>query len=212
MANVVVEEQSLIDIASAIRTKNETENTYKPSEMANAILDITTSEDLSDELNTQETLLNSQTSKISNAIDILKNKATGSSVIPGMKCLTSGSFTPENDITASNYYIPHDLGETPNFFILFVDNGTIDYPSELANCIQSMHYIENPYYYNNTTLRYGTCLTLYGNSSGTLVSNASATLNEQKCTDTELWINTGSTKKLKAGTKYSWVAGVIDGM
>lgn len=42
MANVVVEEQSLIDIASAIRTKNETDNTYKPSEMANAILDITT--------------------------------------------------------------------------------------------------------------------------------------------------------------------------
>lgn len=79
MANVVVEEQSLIDIASAIRTKNETDNTYKPSEMANAILDITTSEDLSSELNTQETLLNNQTSKISNAIDILKGKASGGS-------------------------------------------------------------------------------------------------------------------------------------
>ena len=44
MANVVVEEQSLIDIANAIRTQNETTNTYKPSEMANAILDIPTNE------------------------------------------------------------------------------------------------------------------------------------------------------------------------
>lgn len=79
MANVVVEEQSLIDIASAIRTKNETDNTYKPSEMANAILDITTSEDLSSELNTQETLLDNQTSKISNAINLLQGKATGGS-------------------------------------------------------------------------------------------------------------------------------------
>ena len=35
--NVLVEEKSLQDIANAIRVKNETENTYKPSEMASAI-------------------------------------------------------------------------------------------------------------------------------------------------------------------------------
>lgn len=42
MANVVVEEQSLIDIANAIRTQNGTTDTYKPSEMANAISNIET--------------------------------------------------------------------------------------------------------------------------------------------------------------------------
>lgn len=40
MAVAVIDEQSLVDIADAIRTKNGTENTYKPSDMANAILDI----------------------------------------------------------------------------------------------------------------------------------------------------------------------------
>lgn len=40
MANAIVEEQCLVDIANAIRTKNGTTDTYKPSEMANAILNI----------------------------------------------------------------------------------------------------------------------------------------------------------------------------
>ena len=40
MANVLVDETSLQSIANAIREKNGTENTYKPSEMPQAILDI----------------------------------------------------------------------------------------------------------------------------------------------------------------------------
>lgn len=39
MANVLVEQQSLINIAEAIRTVNKTTTTYKPSEMAQAIID-----------------------------------------------------------------------------------------------------------------------------------------------------------------------------
>lgn len=37
MANVLVEESSLQDIADAIRSKNGTQNTYKPNQMADAI-------------------------------------------------------------------------------------------------------------------------------------------------------------------------------
>lgn len=37
MANVLVEESSLQDIADAIRTKNGTQNTYKPGQMGSAI-------------------------------------------------------------------------------------------------------------------------------------------------------------------------------
>lgn len=40
MANVFVEESSLQDIADAIRSKNGTQNTYKPSQMADAITDL----------------------------------------------------------------------------------------------------------------------------------------------------------------------------
>ena len=40
MSNVLVNEASLQNVASAIRTKNETQNTYTPSQMAQAILDL----------------------------------------------------------------------------------------------------------------------------------------------------------------------------
>lgn len=40
MANVLVQESSLSDIADAIRAKNGTNNTYKPAQMAGAIRDI----------------------------------------------------------------------------------------------------------------------------------------------------------------------------
>ena len=49
MANVVIDDQSLYDIANAIREKNGLETEYKPSEMANAISDITTGEELPEE-------------------------------------------------------------------------------------------------------------------------------------------------------------------
>lgn len=77
MANVVVEEQSLIDIANAIRNKNETSNTYKPSEMASAILDITTSEDLSSEFDNYETYLINQETTIEDIVSALEGKVGG---------------------------------------------------------------------------------------------------------------------------------------
>ena len=77
MAKVLVTDTHLINIANAIRDKKGTEDTYKPSEMASAIQSISGSEDLSSELNTQETLLDSQTNKLIDAINVLKNKASG---------------------------------------------------------------------------------------------------------------------------------------
>lgn len=77
MSIVTIDDTNLTNIANAIREKNGTSNTYKPNEMASAIQDISASEDLSSELNTQETLLNNQVDKISIAINTLKNKASG---------------------------------------------------------------------------------------------------------------------------------------
>lgn len=77
MANVIINDSHLTDIADSIRNKNGTNNKYKPSEMASAIDNITASEDLSSELNTQETLLDNQTSKLSVAINTLRGKAIG---------------------------------------------------------------------------------------------------------------------------------------
>lgn len=42
MANVLIESQTMTDIADAIREKNGTENTYKPADMPQAVRDIET--------------------------------------------------------------------------------------------------------------------------------------------------------------------------
>lgn len=54
------DEQDIQNIADAIRSKSETTQQYKVSEMADAISQITTKEDLSEELNTQDTLIENQ--------------------------------------------------------------------------------------------------------------------------------------------------------
>lgn len=77
MSIVTIDDTNLMNIADAIREKSGTSNIYKPSEMASAIQSISASEDLSSELNTQDTLLNNQTNKLSVAINTLKNKASG---------------------------------------------------------------------------------------------------------------------------------------
>lgn len=50
MAKIITDNQHYADIASAIRTKNETETLYKPSEMASAILEIQGGGDLNFEV------------------------------------------------------------------------------------------------------------------------------------------------------------------
>lgn len=46
MAQVLITETYIEDIADAIRDKNGTENTYTPAQMAQAIEDIETAEDI----------------------------------------------------------------------------------------------------------------------------------------------------------------------
>ena len=55
MANVLVEQQSLVDVGNAIREINGTDNKYKPSEMAQAIID-TKGKSLIDFLENKKTL------------------------------------------------------------------------------------------------------------------------------------------------------------
>ncbi len=57
MAKVLVNDTSLSDIADAIREKNGTSETYKPSEMGDAVREISGAEDLSTELTQQASLI-----------------------------------------------------------------------------------------------------------------------------------------------------------
>ena len=77
MGRVLVTDTHLTNIANAIRYKNGTAATYKPSEMAAAINNITGSEDLSEELNNYETYLSTQETTINDIVSALQDKTTG---------------------------------------------------------------------------------------------------------------------------------------
>ena len=77
MSNVIINNSNLTNIANAIRNKNGSTNTYKPSEMANAINNISISEDLSTELTTQSNLLSNQGTTIDDIKLALQNKSAG---------------------------------------------------------------------------------------------------------------------------------------
>lgn len=80
MASVIINEENLTNIANAIRNKNGSTTTYKPSEMAEAINNIVgsgSSENLTDVLNTQNELISTQEVTVDEIIEILKNKAMG---------------------------------------------------------------------------------------------------------------------------------------
>lgn len=57
MANVLVERQYLQDIADAIRTKGNTQNTYTPPQMASAILNIQGGMDFASPVKIDEVLI-----------------------------------------------------------------------------------------------------------------------------------------------------------
>lgn len=74
---VVINDTHLTDIADSIRSKNGTNNKYKPSEMASAIDNITVSEDLSTELTEQSNLLTNQGTTIDDIKLALQGKIAG---------------------------------------------------------------------------------------------------------------------------------------
>lgn len=82
MANVIINDTHLTDIADSIRGKNGTNNKYKPSEMASAIDSITTKEDLDAELTQQTSLLSNQSDVVDTIKKALVGKGTGSGETP----------------------------------------------------------------------------------------------------------------------------------
>lgn len=107
MANVLVEETSLSNIANAIRNKNGTAAKYKPNEMANAISQITTSEDLTSELTEQNTLITTQETTIDDIASALQGKSAGgggsTEIEDSIVTRTITSYTNDRITTLGNH-------------------------------------------------------------------------------------------------------------
>jgi hypothetical protein len=137
----------------------------------------------------------------------LIGKTAGGGAPSGTLAWASGSFVLDADVS-SMFYIPHGLGRVPNFYVLYTED-------EVASVAEYKGYIHNITYVQDTVehssgVRYGQIYSNYGGSS--IFSNSSAQLTKEECTETDLYINAASTRKLKAGKKYCWVCGVIAGM
>jgi hypothetical protein len=103
MPKVLVTDTNLTNIANAIRSQNGTNTTYKPGEMASAILAIETKEDLSAELSEQEALINNQVIKVAGVRTALQSRiASGEADVEDLTSelsgYSSGLTTQENVI------------------------------------------------------------------------------------------------------------------
>lgn len=102
MGKVLVTDTHLTNIANAIRSKNGTTTTYKPGEMASAINNIQTNEDLSSEFNDYENSLTAQETTIDDIFNALQDKAAGGEVTLQEKTVTP--TTSNQTITADSNY------------------------------------------------------------------------------------------------------------
>ena len=127
---------------------------------------------------------------------------SGSVGLPsGISALASGTFTPESDIT-SYHVVEHGLGVAPNFtYVMLMD--ALD--EAIPNMLISM------FEYGKSGLpkkmEYGQIV--YYDSSGALIqSGTQAAIFDAN----SIYINATSSRALKAGYTYRWVAGVMDGI
>ena len=127
---------------------------------------------------------------------------SGSVGLPsGISALASGTFTPESDIT-SYHVVEHGLGVAPNFtYVMLMD--ALD--EAIPNMLISM------FEYGKSGLpkkmEYGQIV--YYDSSGALIqSGTQAAIFDAN----SIYINATSSRTLKAGYTYRWVAGVMDGI
>ena len=135
MANVIINDTHLNNIADSIRSKNGTNTKYKPSEMATAISNIPVGEDVTIEVTQQNDLIVAQSVTIDDIKLALQNKSAGGGeeIVLQEKTITptksSQTITPDENYDGLSKVTVNPIGEEyviPTGTLEITSNGTHD--------------------------------------------------------------------------------------
>lgn len=121
--------------------------------------------------------------------------------------IKTGTFTSTSDKTGAQYLM-HDLGVTPNVFILYYD-GVVD-ASDFSNVTFLVAYIGKEHKTGSTEYL-GHQTYHYGNSSGSFAYSGYSVTTDWHIGPELFKFNVGTTK-IKAGLTYNWIAARIEGL
>lgn len=123
--------------------------------------------------------------------------------------LTSGSFVVDTDLS-SNYVVEHNLGEKPNFFLVY--SNTIASSTDWINYLYAQLCLGS-IFYTGSTRRRNFVMSYIGKSDGTGFTTSSVVSGSPpNCTDNTFTMNITSNRKLKAHSTYYWICGKIKGL
>ena len=139
-------------------------------------------------------------------------EAGGSSGLPsGISEIATGTFTPTSDVTAG-YSVSHGLTREPSF-VLVVVTGDVSLFDDLVGYYYYMYLCIGKKYTHGTTVRYGSYYSQTGGDTAGLSDTQSVMSSDTYASylnNLTFVIPATSTRILKAGTTYRWVAGVVD--
>lgn len=127
---------------------------------------------------------------------------SGGGLPAGVTALDFGTFTPTEDI-ASDYPIYHNLGQTPNFFIFYTkDKVSID---DVAGYCFAQFAISHRIISGNAFYAVG-----FASASKMVQTTMALTELETALASNLFVVDAASSRKLKGGTTYNWMCGVVD--
>lgn len=132
-------------------------------------------------------------------LGVIGTLATGGGLPEGIAAVSVGTYTPVSESTSA-VNIPHDLGEIPDFGVMYAEG-------EITSANFSTYICAYALMPQLDGTQKGMRIWRYGSANGNSFSHSGASVYAATNTDTTFMVNQSSSMKLKAGTTYKFVVG-----
>lgn len=137
---------------------------------------------------------------LASAIASIPEASGGGGLPEGLAAVSVGTYTPASETAPNAALIPHDLGDVPDFAVMYVDETVI--LSDFAAHITAFACVTV-----SGEDGLGAFYTRYVNSAGSKTNGSGGTLYASAVTTTTFRISQTSSYQLKAGSTYKFVVG-----